>query len=68
MVLKKELLEKLKNLSASKKKGAIISNLRQWPYVELKIVNGPVIRPSAKAEDVVHSVLGFQPMMRTHDV
>ena len=66
--LKKESLEKRKNLSVSEKKGAIIRNLRQWPYVELKIVNGPVIRPSAKAEDVVHSVLGFHPMMRIHDV
>ena len=66
--LKKELLEKRKNLSATEKKGAIIKNLRQWPYVELKLVNGPVIRPSVKAEDVVHSVLGFHPMMRIHDV
>ena len=66
--LKKELLEKIENLSASEKKGAIIRNLPQWPYVELKIVNSPVIRPSAKAEDVVHSVSGFHPMMRIHDV
>ena len=66
--LKKELLEKRKNLSASEKKGAIIRNLRQWPYVDLKIVNGPVIRPSANAEDIVHSVLGFHPMMRMHGV
>ena len=43
-------------------------NLRQWPYVDLKIVNGPVIRPSANAEDIVHSVLGFHPMMRMHGV
>ena len=62
--LKKELLQKRKNLPPSQKKGANIRNLRQWPYVEMKIANGPTIRPSATAEDIVESVLGFHPMMR----
>ena len=62
--LKKELLEKRKNLTTSEKKGSIIRNLKQWPYVELKILNGPVIRPSTKPEDIVLSVLGFHPTMK----
>ena len=62
--LKKELLEKRKNLTASEKKGSIIRNLKQWPYVEFKILNGPVIRPSTKPEEIVHSVLGFHPTMK----
>ena len=62
--LKKELLEKRKNLTTSEKKGSIIRNLKQWPYVELKILNGPVIRLSTKPEDIVLSVLGFHPTMK----
>ena len=61
--LKKELLHKRKNLTPNEKKGSIVRNLKQWPYVELKLINGPVIRPTAKPEDIVHSVLGFHPMV-----
>ena len=61
--LKKELLHKRKNLTPNEKKGSIVRKLKQWPYVELKLINGPVIRPTAKPEDIVHSVLGFHPMV-----
>ena len=61
--LKKELLHKRKNLTPNEKKGSIVRNLKQWPYVELKLINGPVIRPTTKPEDIVHSVLGFHPMV-----
>ena len=62
----KNCLKSAKISQPPKKK--IIRNLRLWPYVDLKIVNDPVIRPSANAEGVVHSVLGFHPMMRMHGV
>ena len=57
--LKKELLQKRRDLPVDQKHGSVVRNLKQWPYVELKIINGPVIKPSASAIDTVKSVLGF---------
>ena len=62
--LKKELLQKRKDLPAEQKRGSIVRNLKQWPYVELKILNGPVIKPSARAADIVNTVLGFNALWR----
>ena len=62
--LKKELLQKRKDHPAEQKRGSIVRNLKQWPYVELKILNGPVIKPSARAADIVNTVLGFNALWR----
>ena len=57
--LKKELLQKRRDLPVDQKRGSVVRNFKQWPYVELKIINGLVIKPSASATDTVKSVLGF---------
>ena len=57
--LKKELLQKRRYLPVDQKRGLVVRNLKPWPYVELKVINGPVIKPNASATDTVKSVLGF---------
>ena len=53
-----------KSLPPSQKNSANIHILRQWPYVEMKVANGPIIRVSITAKAIVESVLGFHPMTR----
>ena len=61
--LKKELLEKRRELPPEVKSRAHVRYLRQWPYVELSMgKNKTSIRPSTTQRAIVQKFLGSAPL------
>ena len=55
--LKKDILQKRKDLPPDQKKSAQVKYLPRWPYICLKIRNGPTMNPTIPKENIVKSYL-----------
>ena len=59
--LKGELLKMKQELPAAVKAKASIRYLRQWPYVELRMPDGPSLKPLTPATSITQRLFGFDP-------
>ena len=65
--IKKDLLQKRKDLPPEEKKRSFIRYHRQWPYMDLAVGNNIFVRSDIRKEAIVQSVLGANPMFSVQE-
>ena len=61
--MKKDLLQKRKDLPPEDKRRSYIRYHRQWPYMDLAVGNNRFVKSDIRKDTIIQSVLGVNPML-----
>ena len=61
--MKKDLLQKRKDLPPEDKRRSYIRYHRQWPYMDLAVGNNRFVKSDVRKDTIIQSVLGVNPML-----